>query len=201
MFALGLFYGFRADAPFDSRALVRTTLVGLPAISVLLSLQLALPSDGYSYLELARTIVPLRLDALSLETLVHLYLLGVFGVPLVALSFFALRSRSGAILTLRLSPFFALVYSQILFALNTERLLVLGFPAAIAFALLVGIREVCEVFGAWEGWFIPLPVAVYSLGVSSRGVGEVYLFEQALILLAYLAVIFIVGGRQAAPKG
>ena len=198
--ALGLFYGLRADAPFDPRALFRTALVGLPATSVLLSLQLALPSGGYSYWESARIIVPQRLDALSLDTLVHLYTLGVFGVPLVALSFFALRSRSGAILTLRLSPFFALVYFQVLFAVNTERLLVLGFPAAIALAL-VGIREVCGVFGAWEGWFIFLPIIVYWLGVSSRGFGEVYLFEQALILLVFLAVIFIVGGRRAAPNG
>ncbi len=167
IFALPLYYMFRRDRPLDGRAAVRMLLVGLPAITVLVAVRFGIPAwnsnfsythslpkpiaanartlPDYSFLAVARGAISERLASLG-STVVRT--VSAYGLLVGILPF--LGGRRALRMAATFSPFLALVYAQLLFALNTERLLVLAFPAVIPLALcgVENLRDRGVSFGA-----------------------------------------------------
>lgn len=167
IFALPLYYMFRKERPLDRDAAVRMLLVGLPAIAALVAVRIGIPAwnsnlaytqalpkpiaanartvSDYSLVAVARNIISKRLATLG-PTLVRTA--SAYGLLAGILPF--LGGRRALRMAARFSPFLALVYGQLLFALNTERLLVLAFPAVIPLALcgVENLRDRGVSFGA-----------------------------------------------------
>jgi hypothetical protein len=153
-FVVPLVYTFRAERLLDGRAALRTLAVAAPSVAVLIALRVAIPAlntdpdyvatlpdhlystgDAITYNFLARPIKVLeyRLSTVSVGALyaatvapcgLFATLLGVAGV------------RRGSFWALRFLPFVLLAYAQLLYApVNTERLLVVEFPAVVILAL------------------------------------------------------------------
>ena len=151
LFAAPLLYTFGAERPLDRRALWRVAVATTPALLVLLAVRLAIPSwngqsyalalpgpiaanartiPDYSALAVARDVLARRAADLP-TTLVRA--VSAFGLLVGILPF--LGGRHARALAIRFSPFLALVVTQLVFAFNTQRLLVLAFPAVIPLAL------------------------------------------------------------------
>ncbi len=159
IFAAPLLYTFGAERPIDRRALWRTAAATAPALLVLLVVRLAIPAwngqpyalglpgpiaanartvPDYSALAVAREVVARRAADLT-STLTQA--VSAFGLLVGVLPF--LGGRRARSLALRFSPFLILVALQLVFAYNTQRLIVLAFPAVIPLALcgLQALRE------------------------------------------------------------
>jgi hypothetical protein len=152
IFALPLFYMFRKERTFDRDAALRMLLVGSPAIAVLVAVRVGIPAwnsnigytqalpkpiaanartvADYSLVALARHVVAERFASLG-STLLRT--VSAFGLLVGVLPF--LGGRRALRMVAKFTPFLVLVYAQLLFAFNTERLLVLAFPAIIPLAL------------------------------------------------------------------
>ncbi len=151
--AAPVYYSWNASRPFEPRLLGRTGAILLPAAGILAALHLALPglnndpsytaglgdaltrlhAGVYQYAPLGAIpeILRARLHELSPARALA-YLIRPFGVAPIAFALLGLKDRWRA--ALRLLPFVLLVYLQILFAWNTDRLLVLAFPALLLLA-------------------------------------------------------------------
>ncbi|MEX0782511.1 MAG: hypothetical protein WD557_07665 [Dehalococcoidia bacterium] len=163
LFALPLWYTLQAQRLLDWRVLRETALVAIPALVLLVAVRVlidarnddlayvaTLPANlrqfrefipAYNYLDLLRDIGwDIRAHDRTQETFL-LYTTGTWGVPILTLA--AIGAVRNPLLALRLSPFLLLVYAQLLFALNIERLLVFGFPAMIWLAI-VGARALVD---------------------------------------------------------
>ncbi len=185
LFVTPLYYTLNARKLIDLRLLARTVLLVTPAIAVLVAVRIGIPSShSYDYLERLRRIGGERLDTLGPSTIVESYLLRTFGVAVSLLPFFAIRRNLS--LALRFSPFILLVYSQLLFATNTERLLVLAFPAMILMALH-GVREICKVTNTQAITFAFLVWALMALNLHYRPRSPAPIELQALLLVIFLA--------------
>ena len=159
LFAAPLLYTFGADRPFDRRTLWRTVVAATPAVLVLLAVRLAIPAwNGQPYaLGLpgpiaanARTIPEYSAVAVAGDVLARRVsdlpatiarTVSAFGLLAGVLPF--LGGHRARELAVRFAPFLALVALQLIFALNTQRLLVLAFPAVIPLALC-GLRALRE---------------------------------------------------------
>ncbi|MFN0095126.1 MAG: hypothetical protein ACKVVT_10185 [Dehalococcoidia bacterium] len=181
IFAAVLRYTLRAHRPVDLRSAKETVLVALPAVVVLLALRVGIGAQNgdaayvaglsptlrefasyipsYHYLDLLRDIGADRLQDTRRDTLLA-YTTGTWGVPILALV--AIGAAARPLLALRLAPFLVLVYAQLLFALNIERLLVAGFPAVVWLAA-EGARAVATAFRVPVAAFIPIPAALILL--------------------------------------
>ena len=156
-----LYYTLNAKRPLDARLLGRTALAVLPAAAVTLALRLGIEARNgdlayiqslppvisrfpelfprYNYLDLLGEVGhDQRLRYLGVDTF-HAYSWRTFGVIPLLLALASLRSSWR--LALRLSPFLVLVYAQTLVATDTERLLVLAFPAVLILAA-IGMEQV-----------------------------------------------------------
>jgi hypothetical protein len=178
IFAAPLLYTFGAERPLDRRALWRVATATAPALLVLMAVRLAIPAwngqpyalglpgpiaanartvPDYSALAVAREVLARRAADIT-STLTHA--VSAFGLLVGVLPF--LGGRRARSLALRFSPFLVLVALQLVFAFNTQRLLVLAFPAVVPLALcgLQALRErgvpdvallgTCAVFAALE---------------------------------------------------
>ena len=155
LFAAPLLYTFGAERPLDGRAARRALLAAAPALVALVAVRLAIPAwngqpyaldlpapiaanartvPDYSFLAVARATLARRLDELP-STIVRT--ISAFGLLVGLLPF--LGGRTAARLAARFAPFLVLVALQEVFAFNTERLLVLAFPAVIPLAVC-GLR-------------------------------------------------------------
>lgn len=212
-FVVPLYYTLRTDRWIDLGLLKRCALLALPAALLLVLLRVFIPplnedpvylstlpeavrlvqegSSSYGYLELFRAVGLERLRTLSAWDL-YSYSAGTFGAILL-LPLFAPR-RAG-VLFLRFLPFLLLVYAQLLFAVNTERLLVVAFPAVLLMAL-AGIEGLSERLSIGPGWFVPLAFAFVGLTVGFPGYFSVaQLVAQIVVMLVFLALGFIAGRR------
>lgn len=213
-FVVPLYYTLRTDRWIDLRLLKRCALLALPAALLLVLVRVFIPalnadpvylstlpetvrivqegSSSYDYLELFRSVGLERLRNTSAWDL-YTYSVGTFGVILL-LPLFALR-RAG-VLFLRFLPFLLLVYTQLLFAVNTERLLVLAFPAVLLMAL-AGIEGLLERLSIGPGWFVPLAFALVIINVVFPGYFSfAQLKAQVVVLVVFLAaggILRIVG--------
>jgi len=152
IFVAPLYYSLNTTRLVDGQLLRKTVLAVLPAVLLLVALRLAIPAHngdaGYTstlpppVAANARTVpdyspVPLVIRTVEAraddwpETPIGA--ISAFGLVAGLLALVgAIQRRSWL---LRFSPFLILVAGQLLFAQNTERLLVLGFPAIIPLAL------------------------------------------------------------------
>src|SRR5829696_8644803 len=145
IFALALFYGLRATGPLDFRVMSRTVFVGLPALLVLVGLRLGIPAEEpYYYSYLITHVVPKRLEEMTFPEPLGTYYLWTFGLVGGLLPLLSLASKEGRTMVVRLLPFVLLVYAQLLFAYDTERLLVFAFPA-VAILLALGLKVLAKV--------------------------------------------------------
>jgi len=170
VFAIPLYYTLNAARPFDRRLAREAALVALPAAAVLVTLHLLIAQRNgdaayfatlpeiirrfpelyasYDYYALLRDIgYHQRFADRDLESL-RAMTTNPFGLVAPTLAMFALRRH--AVLAVRLLPFVALVYLQLLFATDTERLLELAGPALCLMAM-AGIEDL----GRWRpgaGW-------------------------------------------------
>lgn len=218
IFVVPLYYTLQAKRPFDARLAIRTAAVALPAVAVLVALRLAIPArnddleyvatltpqlqtfrdfiPSYDYYVLLRDIgYHQRLQDYSLETWL-LYTSGTWSVPVLALAVIGAIRRP--LLALRLSPFLVLVYAQILFALNIERLLVLGFPVMIWLAL-EGVRHLCDRIGVAAAWFLPLPLLLFVLQFEHPALVPTRFEAETFVFLGWLAIVLAMAPARAAP--
>jgi len=152
IFVVALLYGFRATAVWDRRAATRAAMVGLPALVVLVVIRWLIPAWNAHPGYIATLAKPIRLNAHNLPTYAPWFVLretiaarwqdpltwvvrtvSAFGLIPVVLA--CSGGKRNLRLLIRSSPFLVLVLSQELFALNTERLLVLAFPAVVLLAV------------------------------------------------------------------
>ncbi len=99
-----------------------------------------------------------RLQHVTLHDLSR-YTLGTFGVLMVALPCLAARNRH---VLWQFAPFLLLVYAQILFASNVERLAAAGFPVFILMAMN-GLESVQKHFALPEWLLVLLPLPFVAL--------------------------------------
>lgn len=208
IFVAPLYYTFNARKLIDRKLAFRMLLLVAPAASVLISLRLGIPkmnndvaylstlpeklrivqegASSYGYLALLREIGLQRLKMLSLSTLGD-YTIGTFGVVLMSLPFFSVKRNIK--LFLRFIPFLALVGSQLLFAVGTNRLLALGFPAIIMMALN-GLVTVSGALFIKPKYFIILALLI--IGVNLITVNPFSsISRQILLVEAFIFVMFL----------
>ena len=184
----------------------RTVLVGLPAIAILVALRISMPAlnqdhtyvatlspqlanvqyetSDYDLRSLAKRVSSERLERLSLSEL-HSYLVAPFGLLVVLLLLVGLRSSWQPLV--RYSPFLALVAAQLVVANNTERLLVLAFPAVIV-AAISSVRSLAERLPlapwVWGAYLTAITLAMWA----NDGVFSVPFRYEATLLFACCAI-------------
>jgi hypothetical protein len=202
-----LYYIFSATKLLDKKFISRFVLLVAPAITALLLVRILIPSmnDDSSYL---RTL-PLalrqvhdgmstynyahelsywgsrRLHNINLNTL-YSYTVETFGVLLIVLPF--LDWKRNAVLMVKMLPFFLLVYTQLLFAGETQRLLMIASPALILLALY-GVRRGVEVVGLGASYVVGLPLVFIALEIIRVDRVTPPLSWQVVALLGYVLVI------------
>jgi hypothetical protein len=181
IFVVPLVYTLRAARWWDRGPALRAALLVLPALVSLVVIRLAIPawnddpayvaslperlwlvqlgSADYGYAQSLREIGIPRLTRPTLDALAS-YTLRPFTVGVTVLA--CVGALRGRVLLVRLLPFLTLVYLQILFAGDVERLLVLAFPAVLLLAL-VGLRSVITWSGAPEWTALGLPVMMLAV--------------------------------------
>jgi len=82
-------------------------------------------------------------------------------------------------------PFLVLDYVQLLFAYNTERLLVLGFVALVPLAVW-GMVELMELRGSGVWPFVALAAAFFALQLVGRHEWEPNVLIQLAVLAAFV---------------
>jgi len=121
------------------------------------------------------------------------YYLWTFGLVGGLLPLLSLASKEGRRMAVRLLPFVLLVYSQLLFAQDTERLLVFAFPA-VAILLALGLKVLAKVAWVREVYLVPLPLVMLAANLlNPGGAYDAYLDLQALLLALYLVAVFVAG--------
>jgi hypothetical protein len=200
IFTVALYYGFRAERPIDPRVALQTVAVALPALAVLLGVRLAIPAqngDGAYLATLpgpirsnARTVPSYDLLALVRQTIAKrdwfdttIRTVSAFGVTVGLLAFVgAARARK---LLVRAAPYLALVLVQLLFAINTQRLVVLAFPVVILLAL-EGVRWLTDTKGMPVLPFVGLASTTYALGLLSLREWEPNAIAQAAVFAGFV---------------
>lgn len=218
LFVAPLYYTLRAERPVAPVLALRTILFALPALAALVLLRVYIPdmNNDTSYLAaLPETLRQVQLgssiyewrwlwDQIGLPRLRSLspavvfnFTVGTYGAIALTLPLFSIRHNIRPFV--RFLPFLILVYLQLLFATNAERLVVIGFPAVIVMALN-GAEAVTRFCGVTiKSLAVPL-ILLISLMVLKVGLIVVPFGWEALLLLLYLAACFSFGrpGESAA---
>jgi len=198
-FAVALHYGLRARRPIDARTALNTATLALPALAVLLSIRAAIPAWNGRQDYLATLPFPIRRNARTVpsydvstvltltiqrrhlgETLLRT--LTAFGAVVPVLAVVGVYSTRR--FAVRLLPFVVLVLSQLLFAQDTQRLVVLAFPALIVLAVF-GLRWLRDERGVGSSVLTCLAVGTFALGLLSR----TEWMPSAAVQVAWLAAI------------
>jgi hypothetical protein len=180
IFAAPLLYTLQARRSWDPNLAARTVGATVPAVAVLVALHLGIGEmnggtyppgieavirasriQHYSYGSVLHDTVLRRYHSLG-RTIVGA--VGAFGLLVPLLAFFGLRSRPARSFGLRVLPFLVLDYVQLLFAYNTERLLVLAAPVVIPLAVW-GLAELVEWRPDAEWVAVALPGAFFAMQV------------------------------------
>jgi len=202
VFVAPLFYTLRARRPWDPALAARTAAVTLPAVAALVAVHLGIPAMNSDPAYVASLPRPIRLNTIphyTYGTVLHdtvvrrlhhwprtvVGSLSAFGVLVPALALVGLRRPAARSFALRAVPFLLLVYVQLLFAFNTERLLVLGVVALVPLALW-GVAELMEIRGSGPAAFVALAGAFTLAQLAGRHEWE----PNPLIQLALLAAFF-----------
>ena len=207
LFAAPLFFTLNARSVGDWRRLGTTLLVVAPAIAVLIGARLLIPEANGDSVYMA-TMPPVisrfpeifppysyidRFNEIARESRwahrswgdFDAYVTDPFGVVLLVLAGLGVVRRP--LLALRLAPFVLLVYSQLLFATDTQRLLVLAFPA-LALLTMPGLDAVAGWLRVQVGLFVPAAFALFALTLVARDDYGSPLLLQTTVLLAWLVL-------------
>jgi hypothetical protein len=169
IFVAPLYFSLNVRTRADTRLLLESMMVALPAVLVLVAVRVFIPAmnadpayvaslprlvaadtrsvPDYSPFVVFRTVMKYRLAHWT-STLAQA--VSAFGVLIPALLVFG--GRKAREIALRFSPFLVLVLVQLAFAFNTQRLVVLAFPAMIALSLCGVERLVARGFPEWLLW-------------------------------------------------
>lgn len=220
IFVAPLCFTFGPRATCRMRDIALNTLTFLPAILVLIVLRLAIPAynadanyreavsprlyevdnpiatgispeinKSYDYLTRLRLIGEYRLRTLSIYTVPELTV-GTFGLLPVALILWKLGSQMQ--LLARWSPFLLCVYSQILFATETMRLLAIAFPAIIVLSLS-GALALAHKLRVPMHYLNLLPLAIFSLSLIWQDRIVARIRWQAIGIVTSLVVVLVLG--------
>ncbi|HEY7280608.1 MAG TPA: hypothetical protein VID47_03340 [Actinomycetota bacterium] len=179
IFVAPLAYTLRATRPWDRGLAMRTIGATLPAVAVLVALHVGIPGRNadpayvatfppairdnvirhYTYGSVLHHIVAKRVDHLG-STLIRT--VSAFGLVVPVLAVIGLRSPRARSFALRSLPFLLLVLTQLLFAYNTERLLVLGLIAVVPLATW-GLQQLMELRGAGPAVYVVLAATVFAV--------------------------------------
>lgn len=132
LFAAPLYYTLSAGWSWNRRQIQTTILVTLPALFILFAIRKVISAPDYTYCDLFQTVGLVRLRTFSLCDFKS-YTGWTFGLPLLVTPWLA-PVRMFRLLA-QFMPFLLCVYAQLLFAKDTQRLLVIASPAIILMAL------------------------------------------------------------------
>jgi hypothetical protein len=217
IFVAPLYYSLNTKKVIDFKLAGRTLLIVLPAVAILLTIRWIIPQLGndpsylstipdelkviqvglgtsYNYLEWAKANGLSRLQHLSFADL-HSFTIGTFGAAVAILPLFAIRQIFP--LLVRFLPFLFLVYTQLIFAGNTQRLLVIAFPAVILFAL-TGISAISDRLRIRPTYFLALPLIYY--GVLLIDPENVRMPFESTVIIICLAALFQLRGKAVVPE-
>lgn len=206
LFVAPLLYTLNARTLLDWRQMRTTLLVAAPALFVFAALRVLIPAANgdatylagmppvisrfpglfppYNYLDRFNEIArDSRWAHLSWSD-VDPYLADPFGVALLALAL--IGGFRVPRLALRLAPFLLLVYSQLLFATDTQRLLVLAFPALVLLAM-PGLDAVTMRLRVPIASVLPAAVALFALTLLGRDDFGSPLLLQSGVIAVWLA--------------
>lgn len=214
LFALPLFYGVRSTRLIDPRIAARCALLGLPAFAVLVALHISiaelngnasymhsLPYNlrtvqtglahpyAYNYWQEFTEVSAYRWHTISAAVLGRASI-GAFGL-LVTL-FAAIAIICHPVACVRFLPFLVLVYAQLLFAVDVERLLIAGAPAVILIALR-GAAAVSRLARTEPLFLAPLPVLFIVFALERPYDFAVFLSSQLLVLVLGVGLLVLVG--------
>lgn len=211
LFVAPLVYTLGARTMIDRRWLLRAALVAAPALVVFVGIRVAIPQDNGDAAYIA-TMPPVisrfpelfgeygyreRLDSIAQEQRwAHKewsdwdrYFTDPFGLLLLGLAI--VGGVRTPVLAAKLSPFLLLVYSQLLFATDTQRLLVLAFPA-LAWLAMEGTKELRDRIGLDARGLVPLAAVLFALTLRDpSGYGRT-LWIEALLVCGYLPLGVVV---------
>lgn len=145
IFVAPLYYTLNSEKLLDLKILFRTFYLVAPSLLILSLLRIfIMPANGeYELVNLLRDIGFPRIQNLHFDRS-FIYSTGTFGVSLMVLPLFAMKRNLP--LLWRFLPFIVLTYISLLFAINTQRLLVSIFPVVIIMALH-GIKSIVDKIG------------------------------------------------------
>jgi hypothetical protein len=197
LFLLPLIYTLRARRIFDGPALLRAVVLSIAPVALYFGLRWTITAGAsYDLQSLWNEIGSQRLT----EGLVGYgrgATVGTWGIVALALPFFC--SKRGRSLALRSIPFLLLVLVQPLFAVNVDRLVVLGFPVVIPIAM-DGLDHVQRRFRL-SSWMVLGYVAIpYILILAKSGYQSPSPEQRLLILAMWTIIISIVKWRRGQGK-
>jgi uncharacterized membrane protein len=204
IFVAPLMYTLQVRRRWDPGLAIRTVGATAPAAAVLVALHLGIAERNaatyppqieavirasgiqqYSYGSVLHDIVLRRYHSLG-RTLVGA--VGAFGLLVPVLTFLGLRSARARSFALRILPFLILDYVQLLFAYNTERLLVLAAPAVIPLAVW-GLAELVEWRRDAEWVAVALPGAFFVMQLVAIHQWEPIWPIQLAVLVVFVAIL------------
>ena len=211
LFVAPLFYTLHARSLVDWRQLRTALLVVAPAVVVLVALRLLIPAANgdaaytatmppvisrfpelfppYSYADRFKEIARESRWAHRSWADFDTFFTDPFGIAVLALALIGIVRKP--LFAARLAPFVVLVYSQLLFATDTQRLIVLAFPA-LALLAMPGLDAVASWLRVRPVVFLPAALALFALVLVSRHQYGSPLLIQAAILSAWLALAWSV---------
>ncbi|MFX1385402.1 MAG: hypothetical protein ACFFBP_23540 [Promethearchaeota archaeon] len=210
LFIAPLYYTFNTRKFIDLRLFMKFVLLVFPSILVLIAVRLIIPAmnedlvylstlneklkmvykgmSSYNYRELFYSVGVNRFQNLSYKAL-KAYSVGTFGVFIMLTPFFAIKKNG--LLFVKFLPFLIFVYAQLLFAVNTERLLIFAFPAMIILTLN-GLKAISDRLCINPLLFISLPIVLWGLNMISDG-NQAKMELQLLVYILFLAFTFQIG--------
>lgn len=198
IFIAPLYYTFEARRRWDPGVLARTVLLAAPALAALVAVRLAIPAwnsvpsyvaglpasvrsdignlPSYNMATVARQTLAARAHDWPRMTLAYtVCCFGLLGLVLPALA----GRRLWEVLA-RFWPLLLLDLSQLLFALNTQRLIVFAFVPVII-ACLCGVQAALA-RGVHGAWFVVLAVTAIVLEFTDRDQSSPLPLHQGLVL-------------------
>ena len=220
IFVAPLFYTLNTQRVWDRRLMIVTGVVAAPALLVLFVLRLVIPgqNDDLGYLATLPAVISRFPEiyanydywSLLLDIGYRQRLLGIDGPTLLEATIrpFGLLLLTGAFISLRrhwrfavrLSPFFVLVYAQLLFARDTERLLVLAAPGLSCLAML-GIEDFAERSRSICIVLLAVSLLAFGQALVQPNSFDIRLRQQAVVLACATPVLIFLWWRARPEPG
>lgn len=212
LFILPLHYSLTTNKIFDFKLIKRTILVSLPAVFTFVMIRILIPSlnenvayvsslpievtivhlesSNYSYIDAFNQVIRYRIQNFS-PGLIHQITLMPF---LIYLLFPVFDLKSLLNWGLRFLPFVFLVYLQILFAINTDRLVVAAFPAILIVAIL-GLQNLINYLKLPKSFIIVLTIVYVLMNIFSGIYYSHWLYLRQIFVFLLMLIMYKSFGR------